>query len=459
MGRLFTRIYLHFLFVLVLMGIASTVIGSLAFRGPVLHGFAARIATHTARLVADRIGDPARLEHLVDHLATEFDVDLTVRDPSGKVLASAGPVQPRPTDRDLVHMKRGPVIISRWRNFCAATRILDNQNGASLGVLEIAPRRRFGGISFTRPLMGLAAVLLIVGLATAPLARRLSRPVDKLIEATRRFGDGDLAYRIPLPPWCREGSHARAHRHDQMTTLLLAWNDMAARVEKLIGGHRELLANVSHELRSPLARLRVALELLPRAGDGEARIKEIEADLGELDRLIEDVLTTSRLDASGFQVRREEVELEPLFKGLTERAAHDPILAGKEVIARGAEGMRVRADGTLLKRALWNLLENAGKYGAPPIALSVQRVEANVIFAVEDAGPGIPDGEREDVLRPFYRGDKARTPQAPGAASGGFGLGLTLARQIADAHAGSLRLESVHPDGRGLRVVLTLRET
>jgi len=234
---------------------------------------------------------------------------------------------------------------------------------------------------------------------------------------------------------------------DQMMALMLAWNEMADRIEKLVGGHRELLANVSHELRSPLARLRVALELLPASAGSEARIRDLESDLGELERLIEDVLTTSRLDA-GFRPRAEPVDVAALFAQLKERAGLDPVLAGKEVrVEPVPDSLALEADATLLKRALWNRRENAGKYGAPPLGLAVESRDGLCIFQVTDRGPGIPEEEREKVTAPFYRSDKARTP-----GTGGFGLGLTLARRIAEAHGGSLRIEDAAP---GCRVVLT----
>ena len=456
MRRLFTRIYLHFVGVLLVVALGATIIGSLAFRGPILHGFAEKLSTHAARLVSDRMEDPKRLASLVTHLSTEFDVDLTVRDPSGKLLVAAGPEQPVPSASDLANMKRGTVMLSRFKTFAAATRIVDDEDGHLLGILEIAPRRHFGAFSPVRPLLGLAGILLLVGLATAPLARRLSRPVDRVIEAAHRFGEGDLAYRIPLPPWCRKYAtdtplRGRRRRPDQMLALMISWNEMADRIQHLVGGHRELLANVSHELRSPLARLRVALELLPKDGSSEARIADLESDLGELERLIDDVLTTSKLEAAGFAIRAEKFETSSIFAQLADRAALDPTLAGKEVRVERASGAVVEADGALLKRALWNLLENAGKYGAAPVTLSVEARDGIVIFRVADEGPGIPEADREKAIAPFYRGDKARTPGA-----GGFGLGLTLARRIAEAHGGSLRIESTHPDGRGCRAVLTI---
>src|SRR5262249_33651026 len=190
---------------------------------------------------------------------------------------------------------------------------------------------------------------------------------------------------------------------------------MAERIESLVRGQRELLANVSHELRSPLARVRVALELLPRTPETEARFADVVADLEELDRLIDDVLTAARLDSGTFPLHPDDVDVAYLLEGVAARAAHDPLTDGKEVRVE-ADGVGiVRADAALLRRALWNLVENAAKYGAPPVVLRAERLPEAVVLSVEDDGPGIPAEARARVLEPFVRLDEARTPAARGA--------------------------------------------
>jgi signal transduction histidine kinase len=216
------------------------------------------------------------------------------------------------------------------------------------------------------------------------------------------------------------------------------------------------LANISHELRSPLARVRVALELLPEDEAVRKRLADVGQDLDELERLIDDVLTTSRLDATGLPHRSAPVDVPALLRQLVERAASDPATTGKAVsLGPGvaAAGTLV-CDGALIKRALWNLIENAAKYGAAPIVLEVTRGDQQLAISVEDQGPGVPAGDRERVFDPFYRADKARTP----GLARGFGLGLTLARRVAEAHGGKARLDAAHPerDPPGCRVTLEL---
>ena len=186
-------------------------------------------------------------------------------------------------------------------------------------------------------------VLVVVALVTRPLARRLSRPLERLTAAARQLGGGDLAARAPALAgrrrWWRRG-HAAA---DEIAELTRAFNEMAERVERLVGGQKELLANVSHELRSPLARLRMALALLPREGPTEARLADAERDLAELDRLIDDVLATARLEATGLPTRLAEVDVSGAADGLVERARHDPAVAGRTV--RVGEGPRLTLGG------------------------------------------------------------------------------------------------------------------
>jgi len=320
-------------------------------------------------------------------------------------------------------------------------------------ILRLAPR--LGGVV---PVMT-GFFFLMVGIGAGRAVRRIARPIELLTEASRRFGAGDLSTRVTLPPWWQRAvrwrrlhhPHRRRHGLDELVDLGEAWNDMAERIERLVRGQRELLANVSHELRSPLARVRVALELLPRTPETEARFADVVADLEELDRLIDDVLTATRLDTGTFPLHPDEVDVADLLDGVAARAAHDPLTSASEVRVE-ADGVGiVRADAALLRRALWNLVENAAKYGAPPVVLRAERQAESVVLSVEDEGPGIPAEARARVLEPFVRLDEARTP-GTAAERRGVGLGLTIAGRIAAAHGGSLSLSGE----RGLRVAITL---
>ena len=402
MRRLHTRIYLHLLAALCVTAAASVLVFSFGWRKEFARHWATKFARHVAAVVGDFADQPNERDRVVKRMADELDMVITVRDSEGRVLVSAGgdplpalrPDDPRFTD--------GAALIGGKEWFTAAPL----PNGA--GVAEAAPMRRLRPPNLWRPVVNIALVLGLLALLTAPLARRISRPVELLTEGSRRLAGGDLSYRVPT----RRRHHRR--RRDQLDELTRAWNEMAERVESLVRGQKELLANVSHELRSPLARLRMALE------------------------------------ASGLPTHVGRVDVPQLLSALGERAARDPNLAGKtlRLVPAPADALQLDADGALLLRALWNLVDNAGKYGAPPITVSVERSDDALSFTVADEGPGIPATERERVFDPFYRlhSDEPRR---------GFGLGLTLAQRVAQVHSGEITIADGE-SGRGCRVTLTV---
>lgn len=514
MKRLYTRIYMHFVLLLLVVGLATSAVFSIGQRGAFWREVTERMLRHLSAALAERWSDEEARRAAVARLHEDFDIELTVRDLSGQILATGGAPLPALTRGELAALRAGRDLV-RQRPYSVAAPIRDSRSGVMVGIIDIAPPRRLRalpGFWLVRPLTAVALVLLLVGVLTAPLARRISRPVERLTEASRRFGAGDLTYRIPVPARCEpirhhphrglrglrdhlrdlrdhlrnlrghhdhhdhrghHGSHGHHrlhdvydvcdhhdhHHHDQMQELVQAWNDMAERIERLVRGQKELLANISHELRSPLARVRLALELLPRSADSESRLREVESDLGELERLISDVLMTSRLGATGLPTQPVQVELAPLLAQVVERAHHDPLTAGKPVRIESLPELTLMADAALVRRAIFNLVENAAKYGAPPITLSARMAPAGdaVEISVTDEGEGIAEEDRERVFEPFFRLDKARTHSA--TAPHGFGLGLTLARRVAEAHGGTIAVTAAHASGGrelGCRVTLRL---
>jgi signal transduction histidine kinase len=282
--------------------------------------------------------------------------------------------------------------------------------------------------------VGLVALLLVIFAAVAagawPVVRRLTRRLEALKAGVEAFGAGALHQRVD------EGGQ------DEVAAVATSFNRAAGRIEALLRSHQNLLANASHELRSPLARLKMAVALLDEASPAErARLRrEIHTNIGELDALVEEVLLASRLDAA------------------TPLDAHAPVsllaLAAEEAARVGAtvEGqeMLLPADERLVRRAVRNLLENARRYAGSGIEVSVQaQADGSADIAVADRGPGVPEPLRERIFEPFFR--------LPGHAEreGGVGLGLSLVRQIAQRHGGTAFCEG--REGGGSRFVIRLR--
>jgi signal transduction histidine kinase len=454
--RLHSRIYLHFLGVLLVVGVAAVLVFATGAGGRAWREAAERVTRHVAALIGEAWSDQDALARRLQQLHEDLEVDLTLRAPDGRVMARLGRPLPALTAAEIDAARAGRTTLSRRPVPFAVVPVRAPGSGAIVGVLQASPPRRFAPPSLLHPLLAVAVVLLVVAAATRPLARRIARPLERLTQAARRLGQGDLGARVPVADrgrW-RRGPGAG----DELGQLTRAFNDMAERVERTLRGERELLANVSHELRSPLTRIRLALALLPRDAGAAARLDDVERDLDELERLVDDVLTTARLDATGLPTHLGQAHLRRLLEDLAERAGRDPLTAGAGVTVAAGDDVALTADEALLRRALWNLVENAAKYGAPPVTLAVSRDGDQVSVSVSDMGPGIAPADRERVLAPFVRLDRARTP-ASRTAPHGVGLGLALARRVAEVHGGAIAIgPAAVADGveRGCRVTIAL---
>ena len=275
----------------------------------------------------------------------------------------------------------------------------------------------------------LTAVLVVVGgvgLGAFPMTARLTRQLERLRSGMERWGAGEMSARVD-----DSGS-------DEVALVARSFNQAAERVTSLLAAQRALLANASHELRSPLTRLRMGVDLWLKQPDPAGR-DEIVRNLAELDELVGEILLSSRLDHPGSALGRlDRVDL--LGLAAEEAARIGAVLEGDPVEITGNE--------TLLRRLLRNLLENATSHGRPPVCIAVSRDATQACIAVSDEGAGIPPDERERVFEPFYR------PAGSSEAGGGWGLGLSLVRQIAERHGGRVTCEG--EAGRGSRFVVRL---
>ncbi|MGB4116944.1 MAG: ATP-binding protein [Polaromonas sp.] len=294
---------------------------------------------------------------------------------------------------------------------------------------------------------GFGWMLGLVGLAVAlgsyPIIRRLTLRLESLQSGVERWGTGDLSTRL------------KADGNDEVAFLAQRFNQAAQRIETLMNSHKSLLANASHELRSPLARIRMSLELMNLDTSSPQRI-EISRSISELDQLIDEILLASRLDA-------KQADAEPFESlDLTGLAAEECARANAE-LGLSATGQSLVLDGSprLLRRLMRNLLENAKRYGVidasggdVTLELTEKQINSHPFaeIAVHDRGPGVPPSQRERIFEPFYR--------LPGASEreGGVGLGLALVKSISERHGGTVRCEARPGGGATFVVELPMRQ-
>lgn len=263
------------------------------------------------------------------------------------------------------------------------------------------------------PVVVLVLLFIAVAAGAWPAVRRLTRRLQALKRGVEQFGAGQLHHRVEVSG------------RDEVAAVAASFNLAAERIETLVRSHQSLLANASHELRSPLARMKMAVSMLDDASpEQQQRLKrEIDTNVAELDALVEEVLLASRLDAVQRVDRRDPVDL--LALAAEEGARVEAAVDGASVSVAGDE--------RLLRRALRNLLENARRYAGDDVVVRVAAHGNQASVQVCDRGPGVPDSQRERIFEPFYR--------MPGHAeqAGGVGLGLSLVKQIAERHGGSVR--------------------
>jgi two-component system, OmpR family, sensor kinase len=300
----------------------------------------------------------------------------------------------------------------------------------------------FGSVE--TPIVTLIATLLASTMLCFLLARYLSDPVRHLRAATRSIADGDLRVRV---------SSLIGRRRDELALLAFDFDAMAERLRNLLESQRQLLRDVSHELRSPLARLQIALGLARRPNANlEQEFDRIEQETQRLDELIGEILSLSRLEDPAREIVTEPVNLEELFESLAENARVEAEPRWVRVELRSDPALTVPGDRELLFRALENVVRNAVNYSphGASVQLSAQRSDQQVLIRVLDHGPGVPGELLGRIFEPFFRVGKARE-----RSSGGYGIGLAITARVVALHGGSVRAFNV-VNGGGLQFDITL---
>jgi two-component system OmpR family sensor kinase len=436
-NRLFLRVFLRF-FLPVLLSVA---VASAIVYVAIAHVFGDPVEDLARRQAAGQI---FLLEQYVDKAPADEWLDRLnkVREVSGShydllPLARARTLLPAASQAALT---RGDVVLDLAGK--AFLRRVDLDGARYVGSeTEVVRARDLPidlGVALEMEALRFLIVALVLLVPIGLWSRRHWQGLQALGRVADEFGAGNLAARARMAPSA------------SMYPLAERMHGMAGRIDSLLAAQTSLLHSVSHELRTPIARLAFGLALLEDASDDPAlhrRIAAMGGDVEELNALVGELLAMTRLD-SDQALQRESVDLASLLHDCVASLVPLPGSAVVLDVALASLG-NIDADPRLLSRAVCNLLGNARRYADTRVVLGAARLDGVVTITVEDDGPGIPVAEREQVFAPFYRLDRSRD-----RATGGFGLGLAIARKAVQLHGGSLHVE----DGQmgGARMVITL---
>jgi len=288
-----------------------------------------------------------------------------------------------------------------------------------------------------RQIVFLGVALIVFAIAARSVSGLVVRPLERVAEAAHKLGDGDLAARAGEVPGAS----------GEVRDVARAFDTMAVRVERMVRDQRELLAAVSHELRSPLGRARVALELARDQGATAPALARVESSMAELDGILGDLLSITRAGLS--DVHREPTRLVDFLR----KRLRD--VEGSHVVVAGDESVVASIDPALFGRAITNVVENARYHAGPgEVEVTVEPRGERAVVSVRDHGPGLPPDLIDKAFDPFVRGDVARSrgtgAQAPGQGTGhqSTGLGLAIVRRIVEAHGGSASIRNVEESGK-----------
>ncbi len=446
MPRLFVKIFLSFWATVVVIGV-SLVVAFLLQPANVPSKWHAGLAdtTHffgTAAVRAfERGGAPAAVDY-IHALSEDAHIHGCIFDGSGNALAgescaelsglAARLVRGDPSAQDI---RRGLTRIAVFvtgpdgRTFIYASELLAGP-GAAFGMSPEVVLLR-AGVAF-----------IVSGLVCYFLTRYLTAPILRLRAVAQLISAGQLGMR----------AEAKLElRRDEFGDLVRDFNLMASKSENLISSQRQLMYDVSHELRSPLARMNVALDLLHRRIGDDSAIKHMETDLQRLNEMIARLLTVAKLDAANALQNRARVNLTELVSSIAVDAEFEAQEKGNRVVVVPQADLVVLGDPNLLRSAVENVLRNAMRYTAPGTVVEVilqtnNAIRSNeAIISVRDHGKGVPENELTNIFKPFYRVTDGRASESTGA-----GLGLAITERIVTLHEG--RIRAINEPGGGLRI-------
>lgn len=426
MRSLFGKILLWFLATVLVAFVGFTAIDLVSHSDPMRQPPMARAFRFQAREASEayETGGREALRWDLQRLREIFQADAMLTDAKGRDLVTGD-------DRTKL------IQAGRWRSFFRSDRSViahKTENGRYWFILSISKEGAPGWIFPIRQLWVLGAVVLLCYL----LARYLTTPLRDLQTALERFGKGDFSART------------RSVRRDELGRLARTFDQMAERIQNLVAAERRLLLDISHELRSPLARLGVAIELARSGENRDAALDRIQKESDRLNALVGELLQATRAEVDPNALRAQPMRLDELLADIVSDCSIEASARGCSLKVDSSGPVTVSGDPELLRRAVENVIRNAIRYAPPGTAIEVSlaRDNAEAHIQVRDNGPGVPEAALSRIFDPFYRveGDRNRD-------TGGTGLGLAIARRAMELHKGKLVARNAHP---GLLVEMDL---
>ncbi len=289
-------------------------------------------------------------------------------------------------------------------------------------------------------------IILVCAVLCFAMARYLAKPIVELQEASRKFAKGDFSHKI---------TKKSMNRYDEIGDLASDFNDMAERIESGINSQKRLFNDISHELRSPLARMQVGLELLQmKVKDSEKPLVErLEKDVNRMNALIGEVLQFSKLENKKIGAAKEEISLEKSLEAVCSDAEFEGNNNHKGVRLEIKQNSVIKGNGILLERAFENIIRNGLRFTPENslVEVSLDKIGNNAVIYISDHGPGIPESDIENIFKPFYCVKPDRNPQ-----NGGIGLGLPIALRAVELHKGTIKMNNRSEGGLLVTIELPL---
>lgn len=449
--NLFFKIFLWFLAALALMVGAVLFLNWTVQTEPVVSRWRVSVRNQTiiyaatAAQIFDREGEDAFLQFIDRIRGSETVTEVDVFGPNGEIWADRDIASENYGDLINRAMSSGAVEIDHQPDTALSAKDFGLSSGARYVLVIRWDRPKPTPFFGESPLRYLryAALLLTAFLLCWALARYLSSPIGKLRMATQKLARGDLKTRV---------ADEVGNRRDELASLARDFDVMAERIESLVTSQQRLSRDVSHELRSPLARMNVALEIAKKKSNGDSAplLARIEAESVRLNEMISSLLTLSRLESGSQDFGRTQVNLKRLVEQVASDADFEAQAVGKSVRVTRTDECRIFGNENLIRSAVENVLRNAVRYtrDGTGVEVSLKSSGGQAVVSVRDYGGGVPEEELEKLFRPFYRVGEARERR-----TGGIGIGLAIAEQAIKAHRGTIRAKNT---GDGLVVEIGL---